>query len=379
MTVPRKKRILRSLQIDEVSGVDRAAQVPAQALLRKRYEDEEEMGPDGKKRKKPKAEKGYGPEFDRPMLTTEVDGHQHVLDDCGQGGETSWAKSEGEEHGHSHPWVRMLDGSIVVGAAEGHTHDLIPTSTIVVEATRSAGGAGGGQTQGEHPMTKQDPEAAKGTEIPEAVQKSIADLTARAERAEAIMKLNADERAVFDSLQGDAQGQFLSKSADQRAEAIREAKDADRVVYKALNGDVFRASDDPRLAKMAREADEERERTRKALEQADMARLEKRADAELAHCPGTVAVRAKILKALEGVEDAGEFLKAADAALAKSFKPSGTTGTTASGEELSKAEDRLEVLAKAHQATNPGLTIEAATAAVLETPEGSKLYAEMSA
>jgi hypothetical protein len=193
------------------------------------------------------------------------------------------------------------------------------------------------------------------------------------------MKLNADERAVFDSLQGDAQGQFLSKSADQRAEAIREAKDADRVVYKALNGDVFRASDDPRLAKMAREADEERERTRKALEQADMARLEKRADAELAHCPGTVAVRAKILKALEGVEDAGEFLKAADAALAKSFKPSGTTGTTASGEELSKAEDRLEVLAKAHQATNPGLTIEAATAAVLETPEGSKLYAEMSA
>lgn len=361
----RKRRILRSLIVDEVSGVDKAAQVPAQALLRKRAPVEGE------------AQKGYGPEFDRPMLTTEVDGHQHVLDDCGQGGETSWAKSEGEEYGHSHPWVRMLDGSIVVGAAEGHTHDLIPASSTVDVATKSAGGAGGGQTQGEHPMTKQDPEAAKGTEIPEAVQKSIADLTARAERAEAIMKLNADERGLFDSLQGDAQGEFLAKSASERAELIREAQAADKIVYKAANGDVFRASDDPRLVKAIREGDEERERTRKALEQAENVRLEKRAGEELAHCPGTVAVRAKILKALEGVEGAGEFLKAADAALAKSFKPEGTTGTTASGEELTKAEDRLSILAKAHQAANPGLTIEAATAAVLETPEGSKLYAEI--
>jgi len=363
----RKRRILRSLIVDEVSGVDRAAQVPAQALLRKRAPAEGE------------AQKGYGPEFDRPMLTTEVDGHQHVLDDCGQGGETSWAKSEGEEYGHSHPWVRMLDGSIVVGAAEGHNHDLIPTSTTVVEATKSAGGAGGGQTQGDNPMTKQDPEAAKGTEIPEAVTKSIADLTARAERAEAIMKLNADERGVFDALQGEDQTQFLAKSAEQRAEAIREAKAADQIVYKAADGAVYRASDDPRLVQTVKRLDAQAEETRKALEKADMAQLQKRAGEELGHCPGTVEVRAKILKALEGVEGAGEFLKAADAALAKSFVPAGSTGTTASGEELAKAGDRLDVLTKAHQAANPGMTFEAAQTAVLSTPEGGKLYAEMSA
>jgi len=149
------------------------------------------------------------------------------------------------------------------------------------------------------------------------------------------------------------------------------------VVYKSANGDVYRASDDPRLVKMAREADEERERTRKALAQAETVRLEKRADEELKHCPGTVGQRAAILKALDGVDGAAEFLKAADAALAKSFVPSGSTGTTADGEELAKAADRLDAMTKAHQEAHPGMSFEAAQTAVLSTPEGSKLYAEM--
>lgn len=428
----RKKRILRGLIVDEISGVDKAAQAPAQALLRKRYDDEDlakaqftaeqrrqlasegKAMPDGsypirnrsdlsnaiqafgrasnkgavaawiKRRAKALgaedllpaegalAKNGGEEEYDRPLLTTMVSGHQHVLDDCGAGGETSWARSEGADFGHEHPWVRMLDGRIVIGAAEGHTHDLISADTIVVSANKFAAQGGNGHTQGDNAMANDNP-TAQGDEIPEAVQKSINELTARAERAEAIAKLNADERSLFDNLDATGQGEFLAKSASARAEQIREAQAADKIVYKALNGDVFRASDDPRLVKAIREGDEERERTRKALEVADNIRMEKRADEELSHAPGTVQVRAGILKALEGVSGAPEFLKAADAALAKFFKP---TGTSSTDEELLKAEDRLEVLAKKHQEANPGMSLEVAMAEILETPEGSKLYAE---
>lgn len=354
MSYPKpKKRRITSLKIDEVSGVDKAAQVPAEALLRKR-------APGGEA-----AEKHY--EYHRPLLTTEADGHQHVLDDCGAGGETSWVRSEGEEYGHSHSWVRMLDGQLVIGAAEGHSHEVIdPTN-------KSASGGANKETD----MTQPTQKAAEGSpQIPEAVAKSIADLTTRAERAEAIMKLNADERGLFDGLNAEAQTSFLAKSASERADAVRQSRDANAVVYTAKNGDVFRKNDDPRMVKMAQERDEEKGRTEKALNDLAMERLTKRAEAEMAHCPGTPEVRAGILKALEGVPGAVEFIKAADASLAKAFKPSGTTGASAAGAELMKAEDRLEVLAKAY-ATEHKCSIEKARDLVLDTPEGAKLYAEM--
>lgn len=360
----RKRRILRSLTVDEVSGVDRAAQAPAQALLRKRApagNDAAELSKHG---------------YDRPMLTTEQDGHQHVLDDCGQGGETSWTRGEGEEQGHSHAWVRMLDGKLVIGAADGHTHDVIPmTATLAV--TKSATQPGGVQPK-ETEMTQPKIETPADANA-EAVQKSIRDLTSRAERAEAIMKLSADERGLFDTMDAKGQGEFLAKSAPERAQLVVSSKDSNRVVYKSLSGDEYRASDDQRLVKMARERDEEKQRTEKALNDLAMERLTKRAEAELAHCPGTPAERAGILKALEGVAGAEAFLKAADASLAKAFKPTGTTGGATAGNELLKAEDRLEVLAKAHVAANPSVSIEKARVIVLESPEGQKLYAESDA
>jgi hypothetical protein len=369
-----KKRIITALQLDEISGVDKAAQVPAEALLRKR-------APKGsyKPGKKPKGkmppmdgmppddeeddtlEKHY--EYTRPMLTTNVVGHQHVLDDVGAGGETSYVRSEGEEYGHSHSWVRMLDGSVAIGAADGHSHEVIdPTN-------KSASGGANKETD----MTQPTQKAAEGTQIPEAVQKSINDLTSANARLEAILKLNADERGLFDGLNADGQTSFLAKSASDRAELIRASKDSNRVVYKAANGDEYRASDDPRLVKMAKERDEEKQRTEKALAEVAMERLTKRAEAEMSHCPGTPEVRAGILKALEGVPGAAEFVKAADASLSKAFTPSGTKGN---GSDVMKAEDRLEVLAKAY-ATEHKCSIEKARDLVLDTPEGAKLYAEM--
>jgi len=367
-----KKRIITALQMDEISGVDKAAQVPAEALLRKR-------APKGKYKpgKKPKApaagmlpdeededealEKHY--EYSRPMLTTNMVGHQHVLDDVGAGGETSYVRSEGEEYGHSHSWVRMLDGSLVIGAADGHTHEVIdPTN-------KSASGGANKETDMTQPTTK----AAEGSQIPEAVQKSIDLLTSRAERAEAITKLNADERGLFDGMNADGQTSFLAKSASERAELVRGSKEANRVVYKARNGDEFRSNDDPRMVKMAKERDEETAKTEKALGDLAMERLTKRAETEMAHCPGTPEIRAGILKALEGVPGAAEFVKAAESSLSKVFVPAGTKGD---GSDVTKAADRYEAMAKKYAADNK-VSIEKARDLVLDTPEGAALYAEM--
>lgn len=352
----RKKRIVRSLTVNEISGVDKAAQVPAEALLMKRApEDSEE------------AIAKFG--FETPRLTTPTAGHSHLLDDNGQGSETTWSHATGAESGHVHPWVRQLDGNIVIGEAEGHTHDLLADPDIS-SATKSAGLPSGGQVQhGDEPMTDHNNDAAKEAEI----KKSIQDLTERAQRAESILKLNHDTRAYFDQLEEEAQSEFLVKSVGDQASIIEEAQKADKVVYKSAAGEVYRATDDARLVAMAKRADEESEKTRVATEAVEASVLSKRAGEELNNCPGTLAVRGSILKALTGVEGSEEFLKAANEAMSGAFASEGTSDGT-----VLKAEDQLEELSKKYAEEN-SVTIEKARATVLESPEGSALYLELEA
>lgn len=276
----RKKRVLRSLKVKEISAVDKAAQVPAGMVLMKR-------------------------------------------DEAGE--ESTWQAAE--------------------SAGDGH----------IVK-------------HGEPDMTNHDDAA-----VTETVQKQLDELTSRAERAEQIIKMDTPTRAFFDGLSEENQDLFLVKSDTERAADVRNAEAADKVVYKSASGTEFRASDDPRLVEMAKRADEEvakRLETEERLEKADLA---KRAESELSNAPGTVEVRGQILKALNGVEGAEEFVKAANEALAGAFTPVGTSEGT-----LSKAEDRLEELAKAH-AEAESVTIEQARAAVLETPEGVELYSQLGA
>lgn len=345
----KKRRILGDLIINEVSGVDKAAQVPAEALIMKRASEEEI--------------RKYGYEFTNPKLTSSVDGHAHILDDTGQGEETTWTRSEGSEGGHSHPWVRQLDGSIVIGEADGHTHDLLEDPGIQ-SATKSAGKpSGNGEPMSGETTTKSDAVVA--------LEKSVADLTSRAERAEAISKMSSETRTYFDGMTDDAKETFIAKSATEQATQVADSQAADQVIFKSASGEVYRASDDPRMVDLAKRADAQAEETRVAVEKAERIELSKRADDELGNCPGTVEQRGNILKALTGVDGAEEFLKAANESLSDVFKSQGTKEGT-----ILKAEDQLEVLAKKHAEDN-SVTIEKARAAVLETPEGLKLYAEL--
>lgn len=115
----RRKRIMRTFKINEISAVDYGAQEPAKAVLIKRaYDGKDPKGK--KKKKKDMVEKML-------ILTSEDEGHQHVLyldmDSIRHGGgHTSYASGSPDQHGHDHPYVINSDGSITIAADNGHTH-----------------------------------------------------------------------------------------------------------------------------------------------------------------------------------------------------------------------------------------------------------------
>ena len=127
------------------------------------------------------------------------------------------------------------------------------------------------------------------------------------------------------------------------------------------------------LLKAFQEQDAELASLRKAHE---LEALTKRADAELPNIAGTPEQRGQLLKAVDGIKDAGtrktvsDALKAADAAVSSLFKSVGSVE-----EDETSATARLDKLAKAY-AEEKGTTYHVAFAEVTKTGEGKKLFAE---
>jgi hypothetical protein len=209
------------------------------------------------------------------------------------------------------------------------------------------------------------------------LEKAVADLTKRAETAEAIAKLSGVEKAHYDKL-GDADKPgFLAKSADDRKAEIAKAGDADPVVYKSADGVEFRKSDDPRLVAMAKRADEADRIAKAERETRETAEFTKRAETEIGHLPGDAALKGKVLKHLASAPEdvakaADTMLKAGDSAIAKSFTKFGVAGGDPTGDN---PEAKLNSLAKAHAEKN-NVSFAKAYSAVLDTEEGKRLYAE---
>jgi len=130
--MPVKRRIMRELKINEISGVDVPAQEGATAVIMKRKHRPED-------RKKKKKKKGSGhldnSQTDEMLakgaaLTTDEEGFAHLVILSGPpdgveqtSGETTW------QDGHNHPWVRTPEGDILIGAGESsdgvsHSHTI---------------------------------------------------------------------------------------------------------------------------------------------------------------------------------------------------------------------------------------------------------------
>lgn len=379
------KRIMRKFTIREISGVDRPAQVGARAIIMKRDFSEDERKDDaksgtalpdgsfpiestedlknaiqayGRAKDKPAAAahiksraKALGAEdqlpsdgdlkkslcegYGDPRLLSDVDGHSHMIDLAQSAGHSSYDKMEGEEYGHTHPWVVTMAGDIVIGAAMGHTHEVL--------AKRETNG---GNTVGDTKQPTVEEVSAK-------LAKAESDLV----RANAINALNDSERAMFKSLSQDKQDSFLALSPSQRSSEITKAAGENPVVYTDSEGQEFHKNDDPRMIGMAKRADADR--TARIASEAKVTRqgFEKRATDELPNLPGDVNVKVEVLKALDSIQDstlkagALALLKAGNDAMTKAFAKSGTKqGHATESNDSGAANDQLETLAKRYAA-----------------------------
>lgn len=342
---------MKRFVIEEVSAVDRAAQVHANAVLLKRADS---------------TEKSYGEcEFRNPKMLSAVDGHVHLLDDDAsvKAGVTTWDKSEGEESGHSHPWVRDEDGTVTIGMAEGHTH------TINNPAAKSA------KQETEQMDEKELEKLKKAAEESDRQRKAAEDALVLAKSYGA---LTDAEKSFHKSLPEGERDAFVKKSPEERANLVKAASDANAVVYTSASGEEFRKSDDPRLVRMAKSADESARVAKAERERNATLLLEKRADDETPHYPGEKATKVALLRAIDGITDDTvraevlKAIKAGETALAKAFNRAGR----ADAEQVDgDAETKLEKMAR-ERAAKTNESFEKAYAAVCATPEGEKLLAE---
>lgn len=368
----KKRRRYTKLRLKEISGVDNPAQEPAVAVaLFKRL--------DAPRNEPGHTAKGYV--ADEPALTTAEAGHQHTIDLSTASGYTSWetgsgiVQPDGSSQGHSHPYVIADGGVVVIGEAAGHTHD-----GVAAVAAKDAGN--GNDPNGESMPTKAtgdagaDQNAERIAELEEQATKRDADL----KRQTALAGLTDAEKEHLGTLEGDEADAFLFAEAGKRAAAIESAKAADKVVYTSKStGDVYRASDDPRLVAMAKREDAREERLANAEKAQAEAGYKVRVGKELAHLPGKEEDQIALLKAIDTIEDVEQrgrvlsIVHANDAGVGNVHKRAGANGEPeVSAGEQSDAEKRLNKLATDH-AAEKGIPFTKAYYEVTQTPEGTKL------
>jgi len=360
----RKKRT--ALKIAEISGVDVPAQEGAKALIMKRHETPELPAEPVVKGSKEDVHDARSELAKSAALTSATDGHTHLLYTSGPDGDwdagtTSWHDD------HSHPWVRMEDGSIVLGEVNGHTHQIAAMTKAV--NPEAAGEAGTTVVEKEADMPNDTKKAAP----------TVEDLQKQLDRANAVAALNDAQKSHFNSLEADAQDVFLAKSAEDRqaeVDAVEKAKtEADPVVYKTLDGLELRKSAGEALIAMAKSNDAIRKENAALKASAADEAIRKRAETELEHLPGDLDARVALLKSVEAIEDetqraaALNALKAQNTAMAGAFKSTGHGGNPVQ----KSAEAQLDDLAKAH-AEEKGVSFAKAYTAVLDTPKGQELY-----
>lgn len=418
-----KKRIMRALKINEISGVDRPAQQGALAMIMKRNDSEPQNQETVEK---------------RAMLTASMDGHTHLVFVENGWGELN-AGSTDYTNGHTHPWIRTESGQIVIGEAMGHTHamgevskagkavegalpdgsfpiktkadlknaiqafgrakdkaatakhirarakaldleDMLPTEGVLADLLSKSESGAAGENSGNNVGTKEDTMTDKTPAVDKNEAAKVEELTKSLDKANRVLALKSDAREFYDSLEAAKQDEFLAKSAEEQTAEVAKSKDSDPVVYKTADGVEYRKSDDQRLVSLAKQNDELAKAARDSAAKAKDAELRKRASEELSHLPGSEDVRVALLKAVDAIEDeevrksALESLKAKDLAMKGAFEQKGHRGSTEAG----SSEDELDVMAKAYAKENK-VSFEKAYAEVIKTDEGRKLYKKASA
>lgn len=191
------------------------------------------------------------------------------------------------------------------------------------------------------PILKREPRTATDPNITEenvmdieTLKKQLADALALAKAQADILALSADQRAFHDAMNPGDRPSFLAKSSAERGETIAKALAADPVVYD-VGGRQVRKSQDPTglLVETLKRADGAEALVKAQAAETAQMRLEKRADEELPNLPGTVQVRAALLKAVDALPEevrkgVADALKAGNDAMAAAFAKRGVDHST---------------------------------------------------
>lgn len=350
-----KRRIMRAFKLNEISAVDAPAQAGARAVILKR--DAEASAEDLVKRGK-------------AVLTTATEGHTHLvmLENFDgvpmSSGQTSLQQRLDRPHeGHSHPWVMLEDGNVVIGEVDGHTHepDVYSKAEFAAAMRKARGKDGFAMPDGSFPVRnetdlknaiaafekaadkpaaaahiKRRAEAldlagqlpsdgelathiAKSTADPSAptngdttmadedLKKQLEAANAKATQLSksmaALLALGADGIDYVNKLGEQEREAFLGKSEDEQkaeiAKAQEAAKDQNPVVYTASDGTEYRKNDDQRLVSMAKQRDEDRKELEKQRRQNEDLEFAKRANAEFGKLAGEDRIKVAVLRAIE--------------------------------------------------------------------------------
>lgn len=313
----------------------------------------------------------------RAALTTPMDGHSHLLhltnmDGNATCGSTSW------DGGHSHSWIRGTDGEIVIGEANGHTHEVAVMSKRAPVAPQAGREEPTKVTKAAEP----EPGPAKTEDPPmpgneDALKKELEVATAKARRADALLELPDDQIAFAKSLRGDARDAFLDATPEARAERVAKALTADPVVYKSLTGREFRKSHDPALVEMAKQLDDSNKVIAKQAAEAEAITFKSRFGSELNNLALEEAHGVALLRAVAGISDEPtraaitKALQGANSTIATAMKRVGTTTGPAVG-----GDSKFATIVKKLRDADKNLSEHAAMRKALETPEGRAAYAE---
>jgi hypothetical protein len=200
--------------------------------------------------------------------------------------------------------------------------------------------------------------------------------------------LSTDLRKHYDGLADDAaRDAFLAKSATEQETELTKAAGDDPVVYTTLDGTDIRKSAGDTLLSLAKRNDTMARELAKSTATTEDVTLTKRAGDELGNVGGELVGKKALLKAVDGITDTATkdaalaVLKSANelgkGAFVKRGSTAGNDGVVdqGNGPEMSEAEVKLEEMAKAH-ATEHKVTFEKAYSEVIQTADGAKLYAE---
>lgn len=206
----------------------------------------------------------------------------------------------------------------------------------------------------------------------------IEDLTKRLEEVENENKdllvkagMSDAEKAYMDGLNDEAKKKFMGMGADERKKMMGAGKMDKSFDKEAVEKQL--ADIEKRLAEKDDVIKSFKEEIAKMADENEMLKLEKRAEAELAGIAGTAEQKAKLLKALDGIEDE-DVKKMALENIKKSAETNinVTKEYGASGQGQDDANGKLEALAKA-KAKETGVSFAKAYKDVLDTDEGREL------